>query len=266
MHGAQQFGGKLRVAASMLIELLFSMLLAPVRMLFHTLFVAAAFLGWAIRWKSPPREDSETSWGEAMRKHGLQMLLGLVWGGGVYWLNPSFLPWLLPITGSLLLSAPISVWSSRVSLGSRFRDAQLFMIPEEAEPPQELAATFGYARTARRLPDFIDAVVDPFVNALACAVARPRPLPPHTRAARIALGQKALQLGPGALSEQQRNMLLNDPLLLSQLHLDVWTSADAHTQWQQRIQAEPQLPKRRVKPALNETSVPSLMQHDSLIS
>jgi membrane glycosyltransferase len=265
MQGAHQFGGKLRVAVSMLIELLFSMLLAPVRMLFHTLFVAAAFLGWSIRWKSPPREDSETSWGEAMRKHGLQMLLGLAWGGGVYWLNPSFLPWLLPITGALLMSAPISVWSSRVSLGRRFREAQLFLIPEEAEPPQELQATFGYARITRRLPDFVDAIVDPFVNALACAVARPRPLPPHTRAARVALGKKALQLGPDALNDQQRNTLLNDPLLLSQLHLDVWTSADAHLQWQQRIQAEPQLPKRRVKPARNEAGLSNLMQHNSVV-
>jgi membrane glycosyltransferase len=99
MHGAKQFGGAVRLFASMLIEMIFSMLLAPVRMLFHTHFVVAAFMGWALRWKSPAREDSETTPAEAFRHHGFHTLVGLVWGGGIFWLNPTFLPWLLPIVG-----------------------------------------------------------------------------------------------------------------------------------------------------------------------
>lgn len=43
--GAKGFGGKFKVTVSMLLEMLFSVLLAPVRMLFHTRFVLAAF--WA---------------------------------------------------------------------------------------------------------------------------------------------------------------------------------------------------------------------------
>ncbi len=39
-----------------------------------------AFLGWIIIWKSPPREDAETSWVEACR-HGGHILLRLVLGG-----------------------------------------------------------------------------------------------------------------------------------------------------------------------------------------
>ena len=98
LQGAQQFGGRLRLVVSMFIEMFFSMLLAPVRMLFHTHFVVAAFMGWALRWKSPPREDAETSPGEAIRKHGFHTLLGLTWGGIIFWLNPAFLPWLLPLS------------------------------------------------------------------------------------------------------------------------------------------------------------------------
>ncbi|MGB7479255.1 MAG: glucans biosynthesis glucosyltransferase MdoH, partial [Burkholderiaceae bacterium] len=163
MQGARGFGGRLRVTLGMLIELVFSALLAPVRMLFHTRFVTAAFLGWAIRWKSPPRDDAETSWGEALRKHGGHTLLGLLWGGGVFWLNPSFLWWLLPIVGALALSIPLSVFSSRVSLGRRLRQLRLFLIPEELEPPAELRATSDYLAATPALPGLRQAVVDPRV-------------------------------------------------------------------------------------------------------
>lgn len=231
-QGAQQFGGRLRLIASMMIELLFSMLLAPVRMLFHTHFVIASYLGWAIRWKSPPREDSETTWLEAVRKHGLHTLLGIAWGVGVYRLNPSFLPWLLPIAGALALSIPLSVLSSRVALGRWFRRAKLFMIPEEAAPPVELSATFTGASAMRSQPGFVDAVVDPFINALICAAGRPRPrLPAGERKARDLLAQSALRMEPDELTEAQKKIILDDPLLLSRLHFDVWTLEDIHPGW-----------------------------------
>ncbi len=235
-RGAQPFGGKLRVLAAMLMELLFSMALAPVRMLFHTRFVIAAFLGWAVRWKSPPRGDSETTWGEGLRKHGVHMLFGMTWGAGVYWLNPSFLPWLLPIAGSLALSVPLSVWSSRVKLGRRLRSRRLFVIPEEVEPPRELRDTFAYARDAGTLPDFIDAVVDPQINAITCYCNRSRLRRAHAVAS-APLFEAALESGPAALDEGQRGQLLNDPLAMSRLHFEVWASPRAHPGWHKRLSA-----------------------------
>jgi membrane glycosyltransferase len=202
-------------------------------MLFHARFVLAASLGWAVRWNSPPRQDSETSWREALGKHGLHSLLGLAWGIGIYLLNPSFLPWLLPIAGALALSVPVSVLSSRVALGRRFRRAMLFLIPEESNPPQELRSTAAHIRAAAAPAGFADAVVDPAINALACAAfGSHRRLPPP---ARIQLAQSALSLGPASLTEPQKNALLNDPLLLSRLHFDVWTSPHAHADWRKLI-------------------------------
>jgi len=237
--GARLFGGRLRVFASMLLEMLFSMMLAPVRMLFHTWFVAAAFLGWEIRWRSPPREDSETTWIEATRRHGLHMLLGLAWGIGVFLLNPAFLPWLMPIAGALTLSIPISVWSSRISLGRRLRELKLFAIPEELETPPELVATRAYTGTSAGTADFIDAVVDPLTNALACAAARPHPdLPLNAHRERDALVRTALRLGPSALDKAQRHILLDDPLAMSRLHFEVWTSDHVHADWRNRIASD----------------------------
>ena len=105
----------------MLTEMVFSALLAPIRMLFIPSSSRRACSGWAVQWKSPPREDAQTTWSDALRRHGWHSLLGVVWAGGVYWLNPAFLWWLLPVVGALIISIPISVYSSRVSLGRRPR-------------------------------------------------------------------------------------------------------------------------------------------------
>jgi membrane glycosyltransferase len=231
-QGAERFGGGFRLAASMVTELLYSTLLAPIRMLFHTQFVAAAMTGWPIHWKSPPREDSETTWGEALRRHGLHTLLGLVWAGGVSWLNPSFLWWLLPVVGALTLSIPISVYSSRISLGRRLRQARLFLIPEESWPPRVLRWITGDLKRAPVPSTFVDAVVDPIVNALICAsgVTRIRQSA-AIRNSRLRLGSKALMGGPAALTSQEKMTLLSDPVALSRLHFQVWTSPDAHATW-----------------------------------
>ncbi len=234
VRGAKRYGGRLRVTLSVLMELVFSALLAPVRMLFHSRFVAAAFLGWKMHWKSPPRGNAETSWGEAFRKHGWHTLLGLVWGGGVFWLNPSFLWWLLPIVGSLMLSIPLSVFSSRVSLGRRMRGLRLFLIPEEMKPPPELRATNAHLAAMPPMPTFADAVVDPLLNALVCAVATARPgLPVTTHEQHMELANIALELCADALTPAQANLLLEDPLALSRLHFDVWCAPQAHPKWRQ---------------------------------
>lgn len=231
VKGARQFGGALRLTLSMLAELIFSALLAPIRMLFHTYFVVAPLLGWTVQWKSPPREDAETTWGEALRRHGWQTLLGIAWAGGAYWLNPSFLWWLLPVVSALILSIPLSVYSSRASLGRRLRRAGFFLIPEESHPPRELRQTRTGARRTRALPGFVEAVIDPVVNAFACASGVARPGRNPIRNGRLQLVRSALANGPDALTAGQKMTLLSDPVALSQLHFQVWASAEAALSW-----------------------------------
>ncbi len=136
---AARFGGRTRLALSTLGELALSVLLAPIRMLFHTQFVLAPLFGRTVRWKSPPRADAETGWGEALRRHGWHTLLGVAWAGLVYWLNPMFLWWLLPVVGALILSIPLSVCTSRIAPGRRLREAGFLLTPEESQPPPEIA-------------------------------------------------------------------------------------------------------------------------------
>jgi membrane glycosyltransferase len=60
---AKQYGGLFRLLPSVLVEIALSSLFAPIRMVFHTRFVAMNLLGRTVTWKSGKREDSETSWG-----------------------------------------------------------------------------------------------------------------------------------------------------------------------------------------------------------
>ena len=227
------FGGPFRLLASVGAETLFSALLAPVRMMFHTKFVVGALLGWKLVWKSPPRGDNETTWREAFEKHGMGTLLGLIWAGGVYWLQPQFLWWLLPVVGSLMLAIPMSVWSSRVRLGRASRAARLFLIPEESIPPRELRWLWMALRKLRAPPaDFRQAVTDPITNALVATAGIPRlRRPPPLIEQRTHLIERALSEGPDALNDVQRNVLLYDPLLLSRLHARIWTAPRAHPDW-----------------------------------
>jgi membrane glycosyltransferase len=239
VQGAREFRGGLRLFVSMILEALSSMLLAPVRMLFHTEFVVTALAGLRAQWKSPPREDTETTWNEALRRHGVHSLIGVIWAGTVYWLNPSFLWWLMPVVGALMLSIPISVYSSRVSLGRWLRRAGLFVIPEEVIPPPELLRLQAHMRAATPLPGFTEAVVDPLVHAVTCAGANMRrSLPISVIETRQHLVHEAVVRGPDALSNAQKAALLGDPLALSRLHFNVWTTEYAHPDWFAKIKGE----------------------------
>ena len=257
--GAKEYGGAVRVTLSMLLEMLFSMLLAPVRMIFHTRFVLAAFLGWAATWNSPQRDDDSTPWSEAVRRHGPQTLLGLCWALLVAALNPSFLWWLAPIVVSLMLSIPVSVISSRTNLGLRARDERMFLIPEEYNPPQELVSTDAYTHENRwhaLQQGFVRAVVDPRQNALACALATARHGQAQpVEAMREAMVAKALAGGPEALDGNARLYLLSDPEALGRLHKQVWESRNEAwlAAWRAAVAADPHAPALPLQPLTGGT-------------
>lgn len=56
----------------------------------------------------------------------------------MYWFQPAVFVWFLPIGLPLLFSIPLSVYSSRVTLGLTSRRWGLFCVPEEKFPPPVL--------------------------------------------------------------------------------------------------------------------------------
>ncbi|WP_394520926.1 glucans biosynthesis glucosyltransferase MdoH [Pantoea sp. SGAir0184] len=250
--GAKPYGGAFRLFLSLLLEMLFSVLLAPVRMLFHTVFVVSAFLGWEVVWNSPQRDDDATPWSEAFRRHGSQMLLGIVWAVGMGVLDLNFLWWLAPIVFSLILSPFVSVMSSRATVGLKSKRARLFLIPEEYEPPKELVDTDHYLQLNRERAlkhGFMHALFNPAFNALATAMATSRhkqsALLDHARDRRV---DQALSDAPEKLNREQRLQLISDPVVLARVHTRLWESADKYHQWvesYQKLTLNPQaLPQR----------------------
>jgi len=238
--GAKPYGGAIRLFFSLLLEMLFSVLLAPVRMLFHTVFVVSAFLGWEVVWNSPQRDDDATPWSEAFARHGSQLLLGVVWAVGMGWLDLNFLWWLSPIVFSLILSPFVSVFSSRATLGLGSKRAKLFLIPEEYDPPKELLDTDAYLHLNRERAlknGFMHALFHPSFNALASAMATSRHLKSdlleYARDRRV---EQALSDSPEKLSRDQRLNLLSDPVTLSRLHYRLWQDADKYHDWFEKYQ------------------------------
>ncbi|RWR01950.1 glucosyltransferase MdoH [[Pantoea] beijingensis] len=239
--GAKAYGGAIRLLFSLILEMLFSVLLAPVRMLFHTVFVVSAFLGWEVVWNSPQRDDDATPWSEAFARHGSQMLLGIVWAAGMGWLDLNFLWWLAPIVFSLILSPFVSVFSSRATLGLASKRAKLFLIPEEYDPPKELLDTDTYLQQNRERAlknGFMHALFHPSFNALASAMATSRHLKSdlleYARDRRV---EQALSDVPTKLDREQRLTLLSDPVTLSRMHYRLWQNADKYHDWVEHYQA-----------------------------
>ncbi|EOS96643.1 glucans biosynthesis glucosyltransferase MdoH [Erwinia tracheiphila] len=233
--GAKPYGGAFRIFISLFLEMLFSVLLAPVRMLFHTVFVVSAFLGWEVVWNSPQRDDDATPWSEAFKRHGLQMLLGIVWAAGMGWLDLNFLWWLAPIVFSLILSPFVSVFSSRATTGMASKRAKLFLIPEEYDPPKELLDTDRYneLNRSRALKDgFMHAMFNPSFNALASAMATSRHLKSDIlEFARDRRVEQALRESPTKLDRDRRLALISDPVTLSRMHYQLWQHADKYHDW-----------------------------------
>jgi membrane glycosyltransferase len=86
-------------------------------------------------------------------------------------------------------------------------------------------------------PGFVEAVVDPALNALICATGATRRA--RMREERRGLVRLALANGPDALADPQKMRLLDDPDALAELHSTVWTSADVHAGWREAVRAVP---------------------------
>jgi len=230
--GARSFGGFTRMIFSVGAEVLFSMLFAPIRMLFHSKFVFLTLLGRQVGWSGQQRADLGTGWWEALKFHWFGMLMAAVWGGALFLYNRSFFWWNTPIIIPLLLSVPLSVFSSRTGAGRALRKMGLFLTAEEVEIPAELTdlqKELRYGESLRRSTPFAEksgfvrAVVDPTSNALHRALLRrDRRVSTSIADRRHAIRSKALARGPGALSRGEKREILYDPGQMEKLHREVW--------------------------------------------
>ncbi len=239
----RSFGGLLRILGSTIGETLFSVLHAPLQMLWHLQFVVTILAGVTVHWGEQERGANGSSWGEALRRHWGHTVVGLVWGGVVWSLDPGTFWWFAPVFAGMALSIPFSVFTSRSSLGVRARNLGLFLTPEETNPPAELVtlrvrmATSSVAGEAEPRPSksgLIECVLDPYVNALHVSLLREkklsslsaaldaRPAPPDECAQARELGGKLLAEGPESLARREKLFVMSDAAVMSWLHHQAW--------------------------------------------
>ena len=241
---AEKFGGRVRLALSAFFEIAISVLLAPINMMFHSKFVLFTLLGQGVSWVTQRRDTDEdgVDWREAIITHGGQTGFGIVWGLSALILMPTFFWWLSPVLLGLLVSIPVSIFLSKTSVGVRARELGLFLTPEESQPCYELRRLRqNLAECYRHLQPFeplradyglLQAVLDPYVNAMHVALLRQRRATDEAREWFSALREKLLREGPGSLNSKEKMALLLDAESMIWLHRELWSCpADSLAEW-----------------------------------
>jgi membrane glycosyltransferase len=130
------FGGYLALITSAFLELILSILLAPIWMLYHTKFIAAIILGYDIGWPSKNPSMDGLGLKEAISAHGWLTLTGFFILLILYTYVPQSLVWFLPLLLGPLLSIPLAMLLSSTKWGARAKKYKLFYTPEESNPSE----------------------------------------------------------------------------------------------------------------------------------
>jgi membrane glycosyltransferase len=146
------YGGRLRLVLSVALETLFSTLIAPILAFLHTRFIYDILRGRKTPWAGQQRTDSETAFGEAWGRHWAASVVGIIWLAALAYAAPNLLWWFSPVLAGLILSVPVSAWSSRVGAGQWARAQGLFLISPEVNPPEILHRLEGELQEARGRP------------------------------------------------------------------------------------------------------------------
>jgi membrane glycosyltransferase len=225
---SQSSTSRLRVLASVLIESIASMLIAPILMLLHTRFVASALLGTKVKWVAQCRQDSGVSLRTACAVHYPHTLCGLAIGLIAWVWAPGLLLWLSPVLAGLVLAIPLAMSLGSVSIGTSLGRRGLLTIPEEVVPPpilkyqhDALVDAVPQTKTVSDRSDLFAAVIrDPTFYALHVGILRATeghlPISPEQ------LQQVEHLLLDGAASKASaplRRAVLGDGVALEKLHI-----------------------------------------------
>ena len=235
------FGGLSCAATGVVGETIFSTLHAPLLMLWHTRFVVTNFLGISVNWTAQKRAADGTTWTFALQRHWGHTLIGIIWGAFMWRLEPTLFWWFTPVLAGMALSIPLSVLTSRKSLGARARSLGLFLTPEEIKLPEELLSLRSHLKIHELTGDnsprsphagLAEAVLDPYVNAIHVSLLREKQLNPvyadqfsklGVGGHRVQiLGEKLLVEGPDQLTSPERLLIMADQGVMVWLHQQSW--------------------------------------------
>ncbi len=241
---AKRFGGVIPLVASTTVETILSTLIAPVLMIYYSVFVVLIAAGSQVKWGSQNRSDDKgIGLIESIRIFWIAPALGLAAVAALVIHAPHEIPILSPILAGWILAPVIASLTSQPGLGDLAKKLRLFVTPEEHSPPTELDDirritektsspwAFPFAGIAQ-------AVVDPVAHAVHLALLRQRRnLIEETGEYLEGLRKKLLAEGPESLDTRQLFALLWDADSLRWLHREFWSrpAAALHPWWRDRL-------------------------------
>jgi membrane glycosyltransferase len=229
---------------STLLENMVSLLMAPVLMMFHTLFVLLTISGLQIKWNPQNRADTGLTLVHCLSLYGWLTCLGAVtYPIARYYLGSASL-WLLPIFAGWLL-APFLAWvTSGSRLGLFCQKCGLFVTPEEVNPPPELHGLHD-AEESKEVgstsPLWVQALLSPYVQAVHLSLVRQGTSSNHEAPSKSLadLRERLIREGPRAIKPQEKVHLLWNGETVFWLHQELWARPETqmHPSWV-RLQAD----------------------------
>ena len=227
LKSVRQAQNPLQLTFSFLVELILSVLVAPIFMLLHCAHIWQIFRGKDSGWSAQQRNNQSMPWTVLFRFHWFHTVAGGVLFAALYWQQSILLYWLLPVYLGLMIALPLSKFLSSNWASTLFCRMGVLRTREEARHIEEIA-TRDRAETEIRLS--IDKLV------LSELMATPARLMAHQRmtvikpilrrgypdmtlaAASIKIDQaNTLEEACAWLSRAEMQAALSDNALLSQL-------------------------------------------------
>lgn len=134
----REYGGPVLLTLSILTESVLSALYAPILMVAQFGVVCSILMGRDSGWKPQARDDGALDWWTVWRVHHGHTLFGITLASVAYLNSIELFLWLLPISGGLMLSMPLSWLSGGRQRGRWLCVLGLLRAPDEKRPSEIL--------------------------------------------------------------------------------------------------------------------------------
>jgi membrane glycosyltransferase len=222
-------GGAGKAALSIVLEAVFSTLLAPVLILSHSGFVLSILLGQGAAWGAQQRYDRRPSWLSVIRLFAPHTIFAVAMVTGTLRYIPGNY-WLLPLLVGLALSIPLVYLTSVAEIGRWAQRHGLFVIPSETQGlpilrrvHEVMSARAASEHVALRgdgggMESIQRLIENRFVVKLHLALLRDAPSPEDDRHQSPALLEIARRGELGAITSKGWSALLSDSSSVAALH------------------------------------------------
>ena len=129
------FGGAVRTFVGVMLETVFSGLLAPVTMVSQSRDVVSILMGRDSGWNAQRRDDGSLPMALTVRLYAWHTIVGAILGVVAFLVSPGLLIWMSPVVLGLLLSIPVVVISGSIGPARFLSWFGLLRIPEDVPPP-----------------------------------------------------------------------------------------------------------------------------------